>query len=476
MFGVIGILSAFMGPMVIVFAILIALILFLSYRLDIGLYIMVILTPMVGWQFHAESFRAWLSAYPQLISFYAPMVDIWAVLLLIAYGVYLVREVTHGRRHTIYMPGARWYGLFVLAGIISVMFLPASDMVIGLKYLIRFPIFVYLAFVVLGTNIIREHSIMDRVLRIYAYVGLGAAIMGFVSLFLGIQQVEGLFRAVPFGIGGWDPLNYGDTRYGHILLAEVLTVAIPVMMYLAYRARTSYELAKFGSMSIFTAVVCLLTFSRAGWLTLAFQVVVFGYLFRHAIPWHRAKRYFLPVGIVLAPFVVYMLWFLQSGTVSSSNSARVMLADIGWHMFVENPVTGAGMGMFTERLAEIHLFAYEFGDAIDQHSIVIKILSETGIIGFVTFVLFIFWVLSIIYRRLKDYDYSLEARAGAFLSFFLIASALFFQLFNTQYYSARMWVPIMLAISMSIYYRYEKKHASALFFQSHKHKVDMEIG
>ena len=451
-------------------------IILLSYRLDIGLYIMVFLTPLIGWQFHADYFRSFLGDNSSLLEFYVPMVDFWTIILMIAYAVYLLRKWLKGEKHKITLPGIGLFTLFLLSAVLSLFNVSGSEFGTSISYIIRFPLFIYVGYIILGTNIIRDKIILDRALSVYAWVGCAGALMGLVSLFVGSYGVGGLHRAVPLSIFGWAPLSYVNIAYGPILLAEMLTTAFPVMLYLAYRAKQESERMLYLSMSALTAVITLLTFSRSGWLTLMFEISLCAYFMRTSIPWDKVKK-FLPIaGVVVVPLAIYMLLFLRTTVVSSSNSTRLALTQIGWELFLEHPVLGQGVGTFLDRLSEVRFFLYEFGEPIDAHSILTKISTEQGVVGIITFALFIGWVCTSIYTRMKDNDYSPRARMVALLSFFLVAAPIFFQLFNTQYYSARMWIPIVFAMSMNLVYRDESKNALVYtHFRPDKYKIERKI-
>ncbi len=470
----IGVAAALYGPSILLFSGAVALVIFLSYWLDLGIYVMVFLAPMIGWEFRADSFTSLIGS--SLAGFHVPMVDLWTILLLIAYGVYLIRKWLVGEKHRINVPGLGLYSLFLASAVFSLMNAHPWELSSSIGYIVRFPLFMYLGYVVLGTNIIRHKFTLDQALKIYAWVAFFGACMGLLSLVLGVYGLGGLHRAVPFAIYGWQPFSYGSIGYGHILMAEMLTTALPVMVYLAYRGENAYHMFKYICMSIFTGVICLLTFSRAGWVTLFLQVGVFLYLVRGSINWKKVKKFIPALVIAFIPFAAYMALFLKSGIVSSSNSARIALTDIGWNLFLEHPILGQGIGTFIDRLRETYYFIYEFGDPIEAHSIVTKIMAEQGMLGIVTFTLFIGWILRSFYIRMTREQYSIDARIAAFLSFFLVLSPLIFQLFNTQYYSARMWVPIMLALSINLLYRDEKEFP--LFythFRPDKYKIETDI-
>ena len=427
---------------------------------EVGLYGMVLFAPMIGLVVDG----AWIQRVLEISffppTFFAPLVDVWTTFVL---GIYLVRLILRyldGTVQTIVLPGVWLYGAFLLSGVLSLVHLPDPLMFEGLKYIIRFPLFVYVGYMVLGMQLMHTPQHIERSLRIFVSVAGIAALLGVVSLVQNFSAVIGLYRAVPVPFFGIDVFNYaGDIRYGHILLAEHLTVAIPMAIYLMYYAP---EAKKRWYMWLTTLLisVCVLTFSRAGWLTLAVQATLAAVVFRSYIPWKKYVRY-VPISIaMLAIPALYMFSTLSSQTVTSSNEARIVLTEIGWFQFLDRPIFGQGAGQFIPILEDTYFFVRHFGDPVDAHSIVTKIMTEQGLFGLITFFLFIGWMLKEILYRAHNDGYTKDARIAAVLGLLLVVTPLFFQLFNTQYYAARMWLPIVIAIALVFVYRNQKSYGS----------------
>lgn len=430
-------------------------VLFLGYSVyikpEIGLYIMVALTPMIGLNIESEALASWLGLGKTSVQLYAPLVDIWTIFFLVIFVVRTVVHVFQSRSEKILLPGVWWYFGFLISAYVSLLHLPQDLFSDGVKYLIRFPLFAYVGYMVLGVNVMRRKEVVLRALQVFFFVGVGAAILGCMSLLVNAYQIMGLTRAVPIPVFGIDLFNFAnDIRFGHILLAEFLTLVFPIGLYLIYRANTQRHRFWYGVASVFVCCVCVLTFSRAGWLTLVFQALLGVALFYRQIPWQRVRQWVPAAIFLMAVPVWYMSLFLQSSIVSSSNSARFALTEIGWHLFLDRPLFGQGVGMYTVLLEDVFYFTSQFGDPIEAHSIFTKISSEQGLFGLITFGIFVLWIVSRIFVRLRDDSFSTDARVAAVISLFLVATPLFFQLFNTQYYSARMWVPLLLAIGLSV--------------------------
>jgi len=436
------------------------------------MYVLVFLAPMMHWQFQLARFSSVLDKYPGILTFFAPMVDVWAVVLLVAFGISLLRTWAHGDKIHIRMPGIGIYGLFLASALVSLFHVFPWEVVSSFKYIIRFPLFVYIGYVTLGTNILTTKVLLHRAMNVFLFSVTLGALMGLASLFLHVWGLAGLMRAVPFAIFGWAP--FGDQ---HIFLAELFVVTIPMAIYLGVVAeRVTVRNLYFG-LACMHVLVCLLTFSRAGWLTLFVQTIAFLIIMRKKIPWKDAIHTYIWWGIAaLIPFSVYMFHFLGTKVVSMSDAARLALTDISWYLFRHSPFIGQGVGTFVDRVSEIQFFVYEFGTPIDAHSILDKVAAEQGILGIVTFGLFVYWLLLQLYTRAMNTAYIREAKYISMMSLFVVGGALFFQLFSTQYYSAKVWVPIMFALAQLILYKGEiVSQTTSNFFQKKKKSIDTQI-
>jgi len=457
-FIILSLLSVFLiitkGVLFVFGLLLVTLVWALSHRLDIGWYILVFLSPMMNWFLDFSDYWYVFQDYPQLLSIHAPVVEFWTVLLICAYIISLVRDWLHGRDVHLFTPGIGFFTLFVISALVSLLNISPSFVSSGVWYLVRFILLFYVGYIVLGANIIKGKHVLHRSLLMFGLSGFLAMTMGIASLFTGAwKAVYGFPRVTPFAIGGWMP--FGDQ---HIFLAEVLTTTIPIFVYFWYVQKDVLKRKWLGILVIVMVCTALATLSRAAWVTLVAQGFVFVMLLKKYISFDRiwkTARWFL---LLLAPLVLYVSYFLLTNSiVQSSNAARWTLTDVSIFMFADHPVIGNGVGQFVPLLEDIKYFNVEFGAAVDAHGIVQKLLAEQGLIGLLAFALFVGWIVRRVYGRFQDSRYEEEARLVAFMGLFLVLSPFIFQLFNTQYYSSRMWVPIALALAQSIVYRRKRE-------------------
>ncbi|PIW36788.1 MAG: hypothetical protein COW24_03825 [Candidatus Kerfeldbacteria bacterium CG15_BIG_FIL_POST_REV_8_21_14_020_45_12] len=142
-----------------------------------------------------------------------------------------------------------------------------------------------------------------------------------------------------------------------------------------------------------------------------------------------------------------MLYFSLQAPVQSSNENRLILNDVALEMFQEYPLFGQGPGTFIPTLERNRVYIEEFGAPLDSHGIIQKVGSELGVVGLVAYFsmsLFVLWKVFSAYRKQSldsDWAYLLVSLL------MMVAGTLFFQLFQTSYYVAKLWFPIGLAVS-----------------------------
>ena len=420
-------------PISLVFFIdlLIFLTLIFSKWINLGLYAMVLFFPFWGWQYVSGSINL-------------PYVDLFAVAL---FAAMLLRTILYGLAR---LEGFEWPGFIYLKKVFGwqyflAFFLACSlalisnpDLLLGVKYLLRPILFFYLMFVILPVNIILDKKVFRRVIGTFLAGGTVVAVLGFLTV---LTTPGGWFerRAQPFPLFGVNLLG-GNWN----ALAEVLVVAIPsVLIYFVWSQKIKNRgwLLLLGS---FVASILLLTFSRSGWLVLLFQSIILYFGF-----W--GKKFFSQkslILIILTLFILtsfYVLVWGQISQVRGSDSSRWLMTSVAWHHFKSSPVIGNGLNTFNDMVGGTFVYAIEYGDPLDSHGFVQKLLTETGALGFITFCLFLIYI----YREILM-SYLRSTKTNKLILLFIIMMAggvVFFQLFSTSYFLSKMWLPLGVALA-----------------------------
>ena len=449
MFG--AAMSVYMPGAVFVALVVLAIVWALSYKPIYGLYVLLFLYPMLAWQINFGSYESLQNTF--LANINAPVADFWALILIAATALHFfrnrVRALVHHKQGTVagqkfLLPGFPLFILFFLSAITSLFNVADSDVETGVQYIARNIIFIYAAYVLLPVNIVRRRAEIWRGARVLLIVGAFATLWGIASLFI-VEPFWGIWRRVtPFAIDGWAPFGLF-----HNDLAEVLVAILPLVFYWLYReTRDTWRKIAFLYAVVMTAVT-LLTFSRTAWIVLFVQVVIFMALSTR-LAWRSVVRSVAPfAAIIVVPIAIYMLIFSGSSYVASSTSARVDLARIAAIAFAEHPIIGNGVGTYISLVAGATAFRIEYGPPFDAHGVIQKLAAEQGTLGLATFFLLVSVLVLIVYRAWRhEQD---EHYKELLLAMLVIAvGAVVFQVFNTQYYTAKMWMPIGLALTAAL--------------------------
>lgn len=316
------------------------------------------------------------------------------------------------------------------------------DILFVIKYTIRPVLWSYLIYVLLTVNFIRSRRMLKMALGIVAVTGILSAVMGFVSLWFSSDAGQLFPRARPLSIFGVSLL--GDN---HNLLAEWLSVTILCSLALAFFSPSRQIKRLLGYAIALQTAVALLTFARSLWIVLAFEAACLAYLV-----WRKEVKQYLSYVIiaclVLLPLGILMTLFSSSALVQSSTSTRVMLTEIALNVWEESPWIGAGAGTFVERIGNTVLFVTEYGAPLDSHGWIQKLLAEVGLVGLGAVIWFFFRLFRAVRRMLS----SLFPRASAERTILLIlavnvAGSVLYQLFNTNYWTGKLWFPIGLLLA-----------------------------
>jgi len=458
-------------------------ILLFYFRLDWGIYLMVLFFPFVGLQFFFGQ------------DYNLPLIDIIALLVFTAWILKCLSKALNSkcyyepsesnrasyhlhenkrRRHwlmslskkikksLIIFPGWPIFALFITVNLISLF--NSYDLFLSLKYILRPLVFFYFAFLILPNNTINSYKMLKNILWIFLSLGIFAATIGIFSLFLDFGEL--IPRAKPIAIAGWAPLGFN-----HNALAELLIIIIPLNWLLiilnkshsAFGTKVAQD--KIKKILLLTLVlmasILLLTFSRTGWICLFLEILLFWYfIYREQTKKLFKKIPTLAFLILMIAFIFFLPMFqlLTSSIGWQANENRLFLNEISWEAFLNHPIIGNGAGTFVSLVRANPAYILEYGQPLDSHGVIQKIAVESGTLGLITFLIFIFYILRklfVAYSKLGNIILEgakrpIESRYSQeiLFAFFVIAFASFiFQLFSTSYFIANFWLPIGIGLA-----------------------------
>ncbi len=395
--------------------------------------------PLIGWLF---SFRLSRNGSADRLfggSIDVPLADIAAVFGMVSVFIWVLRHETF-RAAWRRLPFVWSYGVLVLAHAASALSTARPDAVGVMKFTLRPVAFSYLAFVALPVLLLRRWEDVRRSFGLFIFGASLFAIQGLFSLFVDAGgSILALQRARPLPIFGVYPIGMN-----HNVLAEWLVVAAPFALALGRWT----HLTKVRRWSQVAAVLCLavalLTFARSAWIVVFVQLLVAGVTVWRA---RLAKlwAWFTRLGwVIVAPFAGYMAWFSLRAEVATSTDARAMLTGIAWRAFLAHPLVGVGAGQFTNQVAGTWGYRLLFGGAMDAHGVFQKLLAETGLVGTVAYLLVAAVIAHLAWHTIARIGWRHRIGQGLVFAAIGVLGAWTYQLFNTTYWSAKLWLPIGL--------------------------------
>ncbi len=409
----------------VILAFLFIIVLFFLKPLS-GLYLISLFLPITGL---AVTYRG----------FELPFIDLLSVVVLTSFVVrHVYLYFFSEKKEILKFPGGIYFLLFFIFTLISGLL--SDGIITHLWYSFRWILFFYLAFVVMPFNLIKNTKILHRVI---VFISLGASVVAFMSLFsLFLQDWSDTFsRVSPLPIfGQW---IFGEN---YNLLSEFLSMSAFLILSLKYWVKDLRINRFLNLLSALFILLVFLTFSRTSWITVSLQLILYFLIYNFVIKRNRVnfKEIFLVLFlmfIMILPFSVKMV-SLQEANYSSTEN-RTLLTQIAWEAFLEKPLFGWGSGTFVSLVEDNIRFVAKYGDPLDSHGFGQKVLAENGILGTLSFILFILVIFKKIYlgvvNNKKDYKLLLPLFISSFGVFF-------YQIFNTSYYKGRVWLPIAIAL------------------------------
>jgi len=424
--------------------------LFIKYH-RLGLYLLILAAPFIGLMVHVPTGE--LGIVSEFFSGSADfaLVDGIAIVLFLAWlikSIYLWK-IRGFDRWQIYFPGAIFFSAFIGVALLSV-FMAGEDWQQSFKYCVRPIMFFYLVFLVLPYNLIRSKIELRRVFQIFYGAGIFSAFLGLISLFI-LPTAGILTRAAPIAFWGISPLGEN-----HNLLAEVLIAALPIGMILFHNSKTKWSSLGLALGNGLIFVIALLTFARTAWIAILFMAIVyFALIYQKKLV--KISKYILVLILLLAPVIVYMYIFSTSYVALSSTEARLMLSEIAVQMFSASPVLGQGAGMFMNYVGATNLFTFEFGQPMEAHGVLQKVMGEMGLAGLIALASMFGYVIVRLAKSFKNLPWASQGKYIVALSLVMAVGSICYQLFNTNYYNSKLWIPLALALAAAKVFKHEER-------------------
>jgi len=392
---------------------------------NFGLFLLSFSTPIIGLSFDFAGLNI-------------PFSDLLAFLSVFAWFVIIIYRLIFRPRERIKLkfPLLFPFFCFLIAAFLSLLNHPNPGA--GLYYIVRWLILLYAAFIFLPYNLIKKEKDLKWAIWGLAISAFLVMASGWLSL-LGQDWHNSFFRLKSISFFGVYP--FGEN---HNLIAEFLSIGAFVWLVLKEWTKSPRLKKIYKSIFVVMLLAAVMTFSRAAWITIILQLGIY-------LLW-KQRRYLKKQGglIILAVFTLILImtpifWrmkILQESNISSTEN-RILLTEIAYKNWQDKPILGQGVGQFTNLVSDNLRFTAKYGEPLDSHGFLQKIIAEMGILGLISW-LFLLAVLAkeaiIGIKRYGD-------RSPWLLPLWIAAGgSIFFQLFNTSYYKGKVWLIVSLAL------------------------------
>lgn len=451
------IVAAVYTPMIAtlgIIALTVALLFIASY-FSHAVVLLAFLYPFLGIVLDFSFFRS-TQTVPYLGGVNAPLADIVGLLILLVWIGMVVVRIWQGMRTpgslrkeltTMRFPMVGAASVFWFSAVLSLMHVPLLWVWSSVKYIARPIVFFYVVFVVVVVNALRTERMIRAAFWAMWSAGIVAALFGFASLF--VVPAEGFVRATVFAIGGIAPFGTN-----HNLLAETLVVTAPLGLALvAWNTRRSARVWIVAG-SVLQIIIALLTFARTAWIVLTVQACIWALSVGKHAATHIVRR-LKPVLVLFIPLVIVMGFVSFSEVVQSSTMTRADMARIALFYWQKAPIVGQGVGTYMPSLWTIKAFTRDYGEPLEAHGVVWKLLFEQGLFGLISFGVLVGGCLHHAVRAWRRV-YWASGRAIMTATVMMMSGAVVYQLFNTMYYSAKLWLPMGVGLAASYLYGSDK--------------------
>lgn len=404
-----------------------------------GVYLIAALLPVIGRDFYI---------YGLLV----PAADLVALGTLFAFAFNYSYRMFFKVKDDLKLTWPLFFPFFLFLAISALSIILNGNNLSSWYYFLRWPVFLYFAYIFVPANIISDAKTLKRVVIIVTLSAFLVLASGFMSL-IGQDWQNSFFRLKSLYI--FNSFPFGEN---HNLVAEFLNIGAFFVLVIKEFLKSKKARRLADALFLVFALGIVLTFSRTGWITLFLQSAVYIYFRLKYFPKQKmATATLLLVLVAIATPLFFKMNSLQADNVSSTEN-RVILTEIAWEAFLDKPLLGQGSGAFVGLVEDNVRFTAKYGAPVDSHGVIQKVAAENGILGLLSWLFILIFLLRFCYIAISKY----YPKVSWVLPFALAAmGGIFFQFFNTSYYKGKVWFPLLLfllAISLSekIYVKKDK--------------------
>jgi len=286
-------------------------------------------------------------------------------------------------------------------------------------------ILIWVLLLLVTQQVIVNRHILRNALLLMIIEGVIITLIGYYDNFVHKVEISALYHYT----GGVSSIYTNRNQYGNYLVA-IIPLAVAFVLY---GQRWETRITNLGA--VFTLALSLITtLSRGAWVGCLFGLAVF---MRNWRAWILALVAIMSIYYWAPENIKTRFRSIWDPRVKSANQSRMLIQASGLALFGRHPVLGVGTGCFEVAVGGART-STRLPTNLSAHNTYLEMAAETGIIGFIAFVIFIGFVTNKIYKinipqaRAPDRLYRL-----ALLSAWL--SLLVHFLFITAFFNSMPW-------------------------------------
>jgi len=249
--------------------------------------------------------------------------------------------------------------------------------------------------------------------QLYLMVIVPVGLFGLLQYLLALSGV-----ILPGVLKGGNYFRIPATFYDANHLPPFISTGLFFFLGFSFLAKDVKRKLGFLILSLLLVMVSVLTFSRSGFLGTAVGCLSFGFL---SVQKGFGKK-LLPLVLILLVFVGGVLYFSHrthyslvdrmfkslTDPAEKSTVAHYELLLGEWQLFLDHPLLGVGYGGFSEAFraspySQGHTWIDPVKDIrLPAHSIWLETLTETGVVGFIPYLIFMLLVAKALFTGLSQ--------------------------------------------------------------------------
>jgi putative inorganic carbon (HCO3(-)) transporter len=276
--------------------------------------------------------------------------------------------------------------IIVLLGAMLLSTIYAVDKKIALTESARFITYIFMYFIIkYEFNSKKQIKIL---LKCYIFISFILSCIGIVQHFTGVGLTEKFTKASAFGTGiRIASTLFNPNAYG----AYLILIIFPLIMLSIYEKNKNKKIV-YIFLSLLLLTNLLMTFSRNALLGFGLGILVLALIY-------SIKLIFALGGFSVLMFLIpSVLQRFKDVTSLSQNESRIKLWKTAIMMIKEHPILGVGNGNYVSRYNEYVIkykeLKYQSYQNYPAHNSYLKVQSELGIIGIISFLAIVLTALS----------------------------------------------------------------------------------